>query len=246
MEQLFEEGIVMEHVGRGMRVLVRARGEARQADLKLGDDSIGMAFEASVGEALGDGAVARPTDALAISAQEVDGHARVDAEVARPLLVQSVEDLLDEVFVDAVREARVEEVVEGELVVAIRVERREELADLRLEIRRNGAVMEPRDLSELFECNQRHFFFSLRSIGSFEIVSLSRSIRDTDRSLSFVSFFISIYLSIYLSLIKSSKGLDQFVTGDSQAISTLLHHHHHHHHHHLLLLLHPKILHIWH
>ena len=87
MEQLFEEGVVMEHVGRGMRVLVRARGEARQANLKLGDHSVGMAFEASVGEALGDGAVARPTDALAISAQEVDGHTRINAEVPRPFLV---------------------------------------------------------------------------------------------------------------------------------------------------------------
>ena len=105
MEQLLKEGIVMEHVGNGMWVLVRTRGETKQADLKLGDDTISMAFEASVAEALRNGAVAGPTDPLAVSAQEVDGHTGLNAEVPYPLLVQSVEDLLDEVFVRAIREA---------------------------------------------------------------------------------------------------------------------------------------------
>ena len=159
MEQLFEEGIVMEHVRRRVRVLVHTRGETNQADLKLGDDSSSMAFEASVGKALGDGAVAGPTDPLAVSAQEVDGHTGLNAELPCPFLVQSVEDLLDEVLVDAVREARVEELVEREFAVSIRVERRQELTDMLLEMRGEGAVMEPRDLSKLLECNQGHFLY---------------------------------------------------------------------------------------
>ena len=122
-----------------------------------------------------------------------------------------MENLLDEVFVDAVREARVEELIQREFAISIRVEGRQELADMLLEIRGNSAVMEPRDLSEFFECNQRHFFFSLRSYPSrpIEIVSLSLSSETDTRSLG-VPVLVSFQSKTnrYFSLSVSSNPVD--------------------------------------